>query len=133
MNQLYSHIISLLQVKSVYAVHDEPSRGNGGKIDLTPKNSNFGNLTDLTVPSIISGAISLVFIVVTLVFFFILVLGGLKWITAGGDEKNVAAARSQITNALIGLAIVFATWAIIRLIGVIFGIDILQLTIPTFN
>jgi hypothetical protein len=71
--------------------------------------------------------------VVALVFFFILILGGLKWITSGGDEKAVGAARAQITNALIGLAIIFAAWAIINLIGTIFGVNILKLTIPTFQ
>jgi hypothetical protein len=95
--------------------------------------SSFGQLEKLTVNGMISGAISLVLIVVSLIFFFILVIGGLKWITSGGDEKKVAAARAQITNALIGLVIVFAAWAIMKLIGTVFGVDILgTLTIPTF-
>lgn len=105
-------------------------------ITLTNDSSNnsFQNLEKLTVGGIISGAISLVLIVVALVFFFILVFGGLKWVTSGGDEKKVGEARSQITNALIGLAIVFAAWAIMKLIGTVFGIDILgNLVIPTFQ
>ena len=103
-------------------------------LELTGKSDSFTNLENLTVSGMVSGAISLVLIVVSLVFFFILVIGGLKWITSGGDEKKVAAARAQITNALIGLVIVFAAWAIMKLIGSIFGIDILgTLTIPTFQ
>jgi hypothetical protein len=104
-------------------------------LQITPENnSSFGNLKSLTAQGIISGAIGLVLLVVALVFFFILVIGGLKWVTSGGDEKKVGAARAQITNALIGLAIVFAAWAIMRLIGTVFGIDILgNLTIPTFR
>jgi TRAP-type C4-dicarboxylate transport system permease small subunit len=72
-------------------------------------------------------------LVVALVFFFILILGGLKWITSEGDEKAVGAARNQITNGLIGLAIVFAAFAIIKLIGTIFGIDITNFTVPTLQ
>ena len=104
-------------------------------INLTPKaNSSLSGLSNLTVGGIVSGAISLVLILVALVFFFILVIGGLKWITSGGDEKKVATARAQITNALIGLVIVFAAWAIMKLIGTVFGIDIVgTLTIPTFQ
>lgn len=103
-------------------------------ISLTNDSSSFKNLENLTVSGIISGAISLVLIVVALVFFFILVFGGLKWVTSGGDEKKVGEARSQITNALIGLAIVFAAWAIMKLIGTVFGIDILGgLAIPSFQ
>jgi magnesium-transporting ATPase (P-type) len=102
-------------------------------ITLKNKTSDFGQLETMTVPGIISGAISLVLIVVAIVFFFILVMGGLKWVTSGGDEKKVGAARAQITNALIGLAIVFAAWAIMSLIGTVFGINILNgLTIPSF-
>lgn len=103
-------------------------------ISISPSTNEFNSLKDLTVPGIISGAISLVLIVVAVVFFFILVLGGLRWVTSGGDEKKVADARNQITNALIGLAIVFAAWAIMKLIGTVFGIDVLgNLTIPTFQ
>ena len=104
-------------------------------INLQPKpGSSLGSLASLTPSGIISGAISLVIILVALVFFFILIIGGLKWITSGGDEKKVGLARAQITNALIGLVIVFAAWAIMKLIGVVFGIDILgTLAIPTFQ
>jgi hypothetical protein len=103
-------------------------------INLAPKSgSEFTGLTNLTASGIVSGAISLVLIVVALVFFFILIIGGLKWITSGGDEKAVGVARAQITNALIGLAIIFAAWAIINLIGTVFGVNILKLSIPTFQ
>ncbi len=105
-----------------------------GSIKIQPGTTDFNQLQNMTVGGIISGAISLVLIIVAIVFFFILVIGGLRWVTSGGDEKKVGAARAQITNALIGLAIVFAAWAIMKLIGTIFGIDILgNLTIPTFQ
>lgn len=104
------------------------------EITISPTGDNFSGLTNLTAGGIISGAINLVLILVALVFFFILVLGGLKWVTSGGDEKKVGAARAQITNALIGLAIVFAAWAIMKLIETVFGISILGgFAVPTFN
>jgi len=104
-------------------------------IKLTPGSGSFGDsLTGITVPGIVSGAISLAMLVVALVFFFILILGGLKWVMSGGDQKNVEAARNQITNALIGLAIVFAAFAIMKLIEIVFGISLLSgITVPTFN
>lgn len=103
-------------------------------INLTSQTSDFKPLANITVGSIVSGAISLAMLVVALVFFFILILGGLKWVMSGGDQKNVEAAKGQITNALIGLAIVFAAFAIMKLIETIFGISLLSgITIPTFN
>ena len=103
-------------------------------INLKPKDTNFANLTNLTFGGIVSGAISLVMLVVALVFFFILIWGGLKWVMSEGDQKAVEAARNQITNALIGLAIVFAAFAIMKLIETIFGITLLgNLSIPSFQ
>ena len=106
-----------------------------GKISLTPPSgSDFSSLTTMTVPGIVSGAISLAMLAVALIFFFILIMGGLRWVMSEGDQKAVEAARNQITNALIGLAIVFAAFAIMKLIGIVFGIELLNgFTIPTFN
>ena len=106
---------------------------SNGNISLAPNDATFNPLINLTPGSIVSGAISLIMLVVALVFFFMLVLGGLKWVMSGGDQKAVEAARNQITNALIGLAIVFAAWAIIRLIGIVFGINILNLQIKSLQ
>ena len=102
--------------------------GGGGS------SSSFSNLSGITAGGIISGAISLVLIFAALIFFFMLVIGGIKWILSGGDKGQTEAARNQITAALVGLVIVFAAWAIAQLIGGLFGITIFnqQLTLPTF-
>ncbi|RLC35733.1 hypothetical protein DRH14_00095 [Candidatus Shapirobacteria bacterium] len=95
---------------------------------------DFEQLENLTVGGMVSGGISLIMLIVALVFFFMLVWGGLRWVMSQGDKTNVENARNQITNALIGLAIVFAAWAIMKLIGTLFGVQILDgLSIPTFN
>ena len=94
---------------------------------------DFNPLANITVGSIISGAIQLILIVAALVFFFLLIIGGIRWMTAGGDKEKAGAARGQLTSALIGLAIVFAAWAIIRLIEVLFGVSIISgFEIPSF-
>lgn len=101
------------------------------QIDISPTD-DWSRLGELTFGNIVSGAINLVMVVVALIFFFMLVLGGIKWITSQGDKTNVETARNQITNALIGLAIVFAAWAIMKLIGTLFGVDLFNLTIKPF-
>ena len=98
-------------------------------INLSP-GGQFSGLNNITIAGIISAIIILVLIVAALVFFFMLVLGGIKYITSGGDKGQTEAARGQITAALIGLVIVFAAWAIINLVNLFFGINILQLQIP---
>jgi hypothetical protein len=100
------------------------------QIDLSPS-TEFASLSEVTIPSIISALITLILIVAALVFFFMLILGGIKWISSGGDKAQTESARNQITAALIGLVIVFAAWAIITLINTFFGVNILNLTLPT--
>ncbi|MGB9706521.1 MAG: pilin [Microgenomates group bacterium] len=88
-------------------------------------------LGQITLPGIISTLIKLILIVAALIAFIFLVVGGIKWITSGGDKETTAKAQSTITAALIGLVIVFAAWAIIRLLEVFFGFEILtSLKIP---
>ena len=123
--QITDKLKYLALIAPVYAADDI--------INIETGSETFGNLEKLTIPSIISGSISLIMLVVALVFFFMLVWGGLRWVTSQGEEKAVAAARAQITNALIGLAIVFAAWAIMKLIDLVFGIKIIEgIIIPTF-
>lgn len=98
------------------------------QVDLSAKGS-FSSLNNVTFPSIISALVVLVLVIAALVFFFMLVLGGIRYITSGGDKGSTEAARSQITAALIGLVIVFSAWAIINLVKLFFGVDILSLNI----
>jgi hypothetical protein len=102
------------------------------KIDLKPgQGSDFEALGGLTLPSIVSGLIRGALVVAAIVFFFILVIGGIKWIASGGDKAATEGARNQITAALIGLVIVFAAWAIVALINTFFGVNIFSLTLPS--
>ncbi|SRR5260221_12183099 len=108
----------------------------GDTINLTPNsNSGFDSLKGITIQGVISGAISLALVVAAVIFFFMLVIGGIRWILSGGDKGQTEAARNQITAALVGLVIVFAAWAIAQLIGSLFGITIFTsgFQIPTFT
>lgn len=99
-------------------------------IQLRP-GGQFDPVQNLTAGGLIGGFIKLALVVAALVFFFILVIGGIRWIVSGGDKQQTENARGQITAALVGLVIVFAAWAIAQLIGTFFGIDIFSLTLPT--
>ena len=113
-------------IKAVYA-------GEADVIDISPR-KNFHQLQDLTVSGIVGGLVNFSIVIAALVFFFMLIYGGVKWILSQGDEAKVKAARGHVTHALVGLAIVFAAWAIVKLIGTVFGVgDLFQLSIPTFT
>ena len=63
--------------------------------------------------------------------FIFLILGGVDWLTAGGDKEKVAKARLRIVNALIGLSLIFISAAFIGFLGARFEFDILNPTLPT--
>ena len=113
---------NLLPAVAVYAQGESD-------IDLSP-GADWSSLSNITVKSLISGLIRLTLTIVALVFFAMLVWGGIKWIASKGDQQEVEKARNQITHALIGLAIVFVAWAIVKLIHTLFGVNIMQLDIP---
>lgn len=103
--------------------------------DVIDLNSNIGSIGEsakqLSLGGMVSGFISLILILAGLAFFFILVVGGVKWILSGGDKAHTEGARNQITAALVGLVIVFSAWAIAGLIDSFFGINILNLKIES--
>ena len=104
-----------------------------GNIDLQPTGSegNFDILPDITIGGIIQTFITVAFIVAGVVFLFMLIIGGIRWVLSGGDKAQTEGARNQITAALIGLVVVFAAYAIATLISNIFGVDILTVNVPT--
>jgi len=73
----------------------------------------------------LTGAISSIVGILTIVaafwFFIQFTLGGIAWITAGGDKQKLTQARDKLSNAFVGLVIVVAGWAILALAGQFFG------------
>lgn len=75
---------------------------------------------------LISNIISVAMVLAGLIVFAFLVWGGVQWITSGGDKAGVEAARNRITAALIGLVIVAAAYAIMRILEAFFGTCIIS-------
>ena len=97
--------------------------------EIVPSQS-LGKVDDII--SVVRNIIRFILIVAFVLAFLFLIVGGIRWITAGGDEKGVAGARGMITGALIGLVIVLVAFALIRLVETFFGFDIIGtgVTIP---
>lgn len=93
-------------------------------IQLSPIQPPGAGWTDLA--SVISALVRVLLIVAALATFIFLLMGGFQWITSGGDAKKTEAAGKQITNALIGLGIVAAAWALMKIIEIFFNITIIS-------
>jgi len=51
------------------------------------------------------------------IFLILTIAGGIMWMTAGGNQEQVGKAKKLITSAVIGLVIVFASYALTSFIG----------------
>lgn len=76
---------------------------------------------------LVSAIVSVLLIIAALAAFLYLVLGGIQWITSGGDKAGMEAARNKITQAIVGLIIVAAAYAIMLLAANFLGLDIANL------
>ncbi len=90
------------------------------------------------IVGVIRAIIRFILLVAFVIAFIMLIIGGIRWILAGGDEKAVEKARGTITAALIGLVVVLIAYALIRLVEVFFGVSIITgitdiSKIPTVN
>lgn len=72
--------------------------------------------------SIVSTVVTVAIILAALFMLFQLIRGGYSWLTAGGDKGKIEEARGQITNGLIGLAIVASSFAVYSIVTRFFGI-----------
>lgn len=95
--------------------------------------SQFRNLRNLTIPKLIPPVINLLIISSVVLFLFSLLLGGLKFILSGGDKERTAEAGRQVVNAIIGIVIVFSSWAIISFIEQFFGVKLTTLQLPSMR
>src|SRR5687767_10306010 len=93
-----------------------------GDVTIGIERPEEARITD--IGALISAVASMAIIVSGILVFLYLVWGGIQWITSGGDKTATEKAQQRITNAIIGLAIVAASWALIRIIGAFFGLEI---------
>jgi len=107
----FASLVPLVAVKPAFAQNLSVPQPQGFEI------------TDLGL--LISNAIAVALIIAGIMVFVFLVWGGIQWITSGGDKGKTEEARSRITAALIGLAVVAAAWAVMLLVQYFFGLDVL--------
>lgn len=81
--------------------------------------------------AIISSLIGVILIMAFVTTLLYMLLGGFDWVTSGGDKTKLQSARDKITNALIGLVVVGASWAVMMIVGNFLGLDFPNLPIPT--
>lgn len=75
---------------------------------------------------LISNVLVVLTVVAGIAFVLYFLLGGLNWITAGGDKGKVEKAKGMMTGGAIGLIIIALSYSITWIVGKALGIDILE-------
>ncbi|MEN8253605.1 MAG: pilin [Patescibacteria group bacterium] len=79
-----------------------------------------------SIEQIISNTIGFITALAGIIFIAYFIWGAIDWITSGGDSGKVGNARNKMTQGVIGLILVVASYGIIGLIGTVTGLDILN-------
>ena len=110
-NALLLPLTALAQVKS--NLIDDAAGVNGAGFTGTGEEAD--------IPQTVGDLISIVLSFVAAIFFIYIVISGIQWMTAGGEEEKVSKAKTRIMNAIVGLAITvaafFITWFISNTLG----------------
>lgn len=94
----------------------EESTGLNKTADKTT-GAGYDTGSETTLPEKIGGIIKIFLSFLGVIFLLLMIYGGYTWMTARGNEQEVEKAKSLIKNALIGLIIVLAAYAITAFVG----------------
>ncbi|TRZ49581.1 hypothetical protein D4S03_08095 [bacterium] len=113
-------------IKSVYAAPIDVGGIKGiGPFGFEKEDVNFYT-TQTQLGSILSTIVTTLSVVGGLAFVIFFTLGGLKWLTAGGDKTKVSEAQTQMTQGVIGLVAIVAGLFVVGIVGGVLGIDFLN-------
>lgn len=89
----------------------------GANLSTTPTDcANTTSEAAGDVDTIITTVINIFSLVVGVVSVIMIIIGGLKYITSGGDSGNVSGAKNTILYAIIGLVIVALAQVIVKFV-----------------
>ena len=78
---------------------------------------------------IFENIVSVILALAGIVLFILLIVGGIKLITAGGESPKIQAARNALTFAIGGIILIALSFLILRVIYIITGVDVTQFKI----
>lgn len=75
-------------------------------------NPEVGYKDNMEIEEIIGKIIKTVLSIVGILFLILIIVSGLQWMTAGGNEDTINKAKAKLKNSIIGLAIVLLSFTI---------------------
>lgn len=102
----------LLIAGSVSAQMIKDTDKPGGLQDMTQTVATTANFSNVTIGYIVGNIIKVALGFLATIFLALTVVAGFQWMTASGNEDQVKKAQTSMRNAIIGLVLVLASYAI---------------------
>ena len=96
-------------------------KGLGPLGDIKDLNDSFVKFTN-----VFSTGIGVLTISAGIWFIIQIFAGTFQWLASGGEKQALQNAQKRLTNAVVGLFVVVFSYALIGIVGLIFGINILS-------
>jgi heme/copper-type cytochrome/quinol oxidase subunit 2 len=90
---------------------------------ISDTNITVGKGYAMSPTNLLSSITNIVMLIAAILVFAFMIMGGIQWITSGGDKAKAESARNKLTAAVIGLVIVAASYAILTLVLNFLGFD----------
>lgn len=90
----------------------------GANLDLTSncEQTQSGQDAEVRFTRLLRQVVNIFSTVVGVIAVIMIIIGGLRYITSGGDSSNVASAKNTILYVLVGLAVVAMSQIIVRFV-----------------
>jgi hypothetical protein len=126
MNKLRSLLLSAIFVLSAVAVpvlvpasayadtRSELCKGTGGSWNGSTCTNTNATTTDLNV--VIKNVVNVLLFVVGAASVIMIIVGGLRYVTSGGDSGSVNGAKNTILYAVVGIVVAFMAYGIVNFV-----------------
>lgn len=103
-------------------IHAAQAQSVSSGLQATAESAFGPGTTATTIPVLVSNLVNASLGLIGVLFLVLMVFSGYQWMTSGGDPEKVIKAKTRIQNAVIGMVLVTAAFAISRFIlGALIG------------
>jgi hypothetical protein len=133
--KLLFFILSLVFISAFFILRSPNYASTGSGLCNTLGGNSSGKVCDFiggtagvpancsSINTLFGTVVTFLFSVAGLVFFVMLVISGIKIITAGGDKEKISSAQTAIMHAVIGIIVVAGAYLILELVTGVLGVQ----------